>query len=152
DLYAEVGTRFDLSIDLKVPGAAGSILHVARTAGDPSALWLCSRDADLLRRLRSEDPDVRLVQSLGRRRGGGGLERLAAGLARDGIRALNLHESDCSLGVVSLVHRFGLLAFAWDAQEARRIRAVLGMGVDGIYSDHVERMVATVGEWSVGPG
>jgi hypothetical protein len=25
---------------------------------------------------------------------------------------------------------------------------VLEMGVDGIYSDHVERLVAAVGEWS----
>ena len=48
----------------------------------------------------------------------------------------------------TLAHRFDLLAFAWDVQEYRRIRAVLEMGVDGIYSDHVERMLAAVGEWS----
>jgi glycerophosphoryl diester phosphodiesterase len=52
---------------------------------------------------------------------------------------------------VTLAHRFGLLAFAWDAQEYRRIRAVLEMGVDAIYSDHVERLVAAVGEWFAPP-
>jgi len=36
-----------------------------------------------------------------------------------------------ALGLVTLAHRFSLLAFAWDAQEYRRIRAVLQMGVDG---------------------
>ena len=64
-----------------------------------------------------------------------------------GVAALNLRETEWSLGLVTLAHRFDLLAFAWDVQEYRRIRAVLEMGVDGIYSDHVERMVAAVGEW-----
>jgi glycerophosphoryl diester phosphodiesterase len=49
---------------------------------------------------------------------------------------------------VTLAHRFHLRAFAWDVQEYRRMRAVLEMGVDAIYSDHVERMVAAVGEWA----
>jgi hypothetical protein len=33
-------------------------------------------------------------------------------------------------------------------QEVRHLRAVLAMGIDGVYSDHVDRMVATVAEWS----
>ena len=85
---------------------------------------------------------------MGRRAYGDALERHASALARAGIAALNLREAEWSLGLVTLAHRFGLLAFAWDAQEYRRIRAVLEMGVDGIYSDHVERLVAAVGEWS----
>ena len=151
DLYAELGADFELSLDLKVPTVAGPILEVARAVGDPSRLWLCSRDTELLGRVRASHRDVRLVRSFARRSGGSGLERQAAELARDGIAAVNLHEADWSLGVVSLVHRFGLLAFAWDVQEARRIRAALAMGIDAIYSDNVERMVATVGEWSVDP-
>src|SRR5438309_127266 len=77
--------------------------------------------------------------------------RHASTLAKAGIAALNLREAEWSLGLVTLAHRFDLLAFAWDAQEYRRIRAVLEMGVDGIYSDHVERLVAAVGEWSAPP-
>lgn len=151
DLYADLGAGFELSLDLKVPAAAGPVLDVARTAGDPSRLWICSRDTELLGRVRAADTDVRLVRSFARRSGGAGLERQAAELARRGFAAVNLHETDWSLGVVSLVHRFGLLAFAWDVQETRRIRAVLSMGIDAVYCDNVERMVATVGEWSVGP-
>ena len=151
DLYAELGADFELSLDLQNPEVAEPILEVAHAAGDPSRLWLCSRDTERLRRVRTADRDVRLVRSFPRRSGGSGLERQAAELAREGIAAVNLHEADWSLGVVSLVHRFGLLAFAWDVQEARRIRAALGMGIDAIYSDNVERMVATVGEWSVDP-
>ena len=51
-------------------------------------------------------------------------------------------------GLVALFHRFGLKTFAWDTQETRYILAALRQGVDGIYCDRVDRMVATVGEWS----
>jgi glycerophosphoryl diester phosphodiesterase len=147
DLYAELGTGFELSLDLKEPGVAGPILEVARAAGALDRLWLCATGLADLEAIRRADSDVRLVHSLGRRAYGDALERHAAGLVKAGIAALNLREAEWSLGLVTLVHRFSLLAFAWDAQEYRRIRAVLEMGVDAIYSDHVERLVAAVGEW-----
>jgi glycerophosphoryl diester phosphodiesterase len=148
DLYAEVGADFELSLDLKEPEVTGPILAIARAAGAVDRLWLCARDLPDLAAARRADPDVRLVHSMGRRAYGDALERHASTLAKEGIAALNLREAEWSLGLVTLAHRFGLLAFAWDAQEYRRIRAVLEMGVDAIYSDHVERMVAAVGEWS----
>jgi glycerophosphoryl diester phosphodiesterase len=151
DLYAELGTDFELSLDLKEPDLADPILAVARAAGAVDRLWLCARDLPDLARARQADPDVRLVHSMGRRAYGDALERHASTLAKAGIAALNLREAEWSLGLVTLAHRFDLLAFAWDAQEYRRIRALLEMGVDGIYSDHVERLVAAVGEWSAPP-
>ena len=51
--------------------------------------------------------------------------------------------------MVELFHRFGLEVFAWDIQEVRHLRAALAMHIDGIYSDHVHRMVATVAEFDV---
>ena len=51
---------------------------------------------------------------------------------------------------VSLFHRFGVLAFAWDVQEVRHLRAVLRMGIDAVYCDRPDRMVATVSEWVAG--
>jgi glycerophosphoryl diester phosphodiesterase len=151
DLYAELGSNFELSLDLKEPEVVAPILTVARAAGAVDRLWLCAGDLSDLAAARRLDADVRLVHSMGRRAYGDALERHASTLARTGIAALNLREGEWSLGLVTLAHRFGLLAFAWDAQEYRRIRAVLEMGVDGIYSDHVERMVAAVGEWSAPP-
>jgi glycerophosphoryl diester phosphodiesterase len=148
DLYAELGSDFELSLDLKEPDLAGPIAAVARAAGAAERLWLCARDLSDLAVARRAAPDVRLVHSMGRRAYGDALERHASTLAKQGIAALNLRETEWSLGLVTLAHRFDLLAFAWDAQEYRRIRAVLEMGVDAIYSDHVERMVAAVGEWA----
>jgi glycerophosphoryl diester phosphodiesterase len=148
DLYAELGSDFELSLDLKDPPVAGPLLEVAGAAGAIPRLWLCSGDIETLRRVRAADGDVRLVHSMRRRGYGDALERHAAALIREGVAALNLHEAEWSLGLVTLAHRFGLLAFAWDAQEVRRLRALLGMGIDAVYCDHVERMVATVAEWS----
>jgi glycerophosphoryl diester phosphodiesterase len=148
DLYAEVGTDFELSLDLKEPDLTGPIVAVAREAGALDRLWLCARELAELESARRVEPDVRLVHSMGRRAYGDALERHASMLAKAGVAALNLREAEWSLGLVTLTHRFNLQAFAWDAQEYRRIRAVLEMGVDGIYSDHVDRLVAAVGEWS----
>ncbi|HET9772566.1 MAG TPA: glycerophosphodiester phosphodiesterase [Acidimicrobiia bacterium] len=151
DLYGELGSDFELSLDLKEPDVTAPLLRVARDAGAVGRLWLCARDMADLEAARREDPDVRLVHSMGRRNYGDALERHANALANAGIAAVNLPHTEWSLGLVTLAHRFGLLAFAWDVQEYRRIRAVLQMGIDGIYSDHVERMVAAVGEWAAPP-
>jgi glycerophosphoryl diester phosphodiesterase len=150
DLYATLGGDFELSLDLKDREVAEAALDAARAAGAVGRLWLCSPDLDVLVRVRAADPGVRLVHSMGRRRYGDTLEPHAATLAREGVAALNLQEREWSAGLVALVHRFGLAAFAWDVQETRRLRALLGMDIDAVYSDHVERMVATVGAWTTG--
>ena len=151
DLYAECGTDFELSIDAKEPDVIGPMADVARAAGGgaPGRLWVCSPDLEVLRSRRGELADVKLVHSPGF----GGVappafERHAADLASAGIDALNLHHSDWSLGTVTLVHRFGLAGFAWDAQEMRHLLAALRYGIDGVFSDRVDRMVAAVGEWT----
>ena len=46
------------------------------------------------------------------------------------------------------VHRFDVLAFAWDAQEVRQLRAMLRIGIDAVYCDRPERMVETVNSWT----
>ena len=39
-----------------------------------------------------------------------------------------------------LFHRFGVLCFGWDAQQPRVLNELLDMGIDAVYSDHVDRM------------
>jgi glycerophosphoryl diester phosphodiesterase len=153
DLYAEFGTEFELSIDCKQREAARPMVEVARGAGNgaPGRLWLCSASRRLLRDLRDEAPDVKLVYSPGRNPvAPSQMERFAADLAAEGVDCLNLHHSEWTKGLVTLMHRFGLAAFAWDTQETRHILGVLRMDIDGIYCDRVDRMVATVAEWSAG--
>jgi glycerophosphoryl diester phosphodiesterase len=148
ELYEVCGSDYELSVDAKEPAVMRAMADVARAAGAPARLWICSPDLEELRALREPLADVRLVHSPGY----GGLapanfERHCADLASAGIDALNLHHADWSLGTVTLAHRFELQAFAWDTQETRHILAMLRHGIDGIYCDRVDRMVAAVGEW-----
>jgi glycerophosphoryl diester phosphodiesterase len=150
DLYAELGSDYELSLDLKVPEVAAVVLAVAGASAAIPRLWLCSPDVEELKRLRESAEDVHLVHSVRRRAYGDALEGHAAVLVRAGVAVLNMPDREWSLGLVTLAHRFGLLAFAWDVVEVRRIRTLVGMGIDGLYSDHVERLVATVAEWASG--
>jgi glycerophosphoryl diester phosphodiesterase len=147
DVYDAFGAAFELSVDLKDPKAGPALLEVARGVDALERLWVCSPSLDELEPLRAE-PRVRLVHSTHKRAIGVPLERHANDLAAAGIDAINLHHTEWTAGLVALFHRFDVRAFAWDTQEARTIRAVLRMGIDAVYCDRPDRMVAVVGEWS----
>jgi glycerophosphoryl diester phosphodiesterase len=147
DLFETLGNGFELSLDLKDPNAAGPTVEVVRRHGVPERTWLCVGSVGFLTQLRSEYPDVKLVQSRRREKIGGSIERHAAKLAELGIDAMNMHHTDWTAGLVALFHRFEIRAFAWDLQHVRQLRDALAMGVDAVYSDRVDRMVATVAEW-----
>ena len=147
DLYAECGTGYELSLDVKDPAAAEVIAGVARAAGSDATqrLWICHDDWELLASWRKDLSDVRLVDSTRMRDMRKGPERRAAQLSAAGIDAVNLHETEWTGGLTTLFHRFGVLAFGWDAQHERVLRALVKMGIDGVYSDHVDRMVDVIG-------
>jgi len=146
DLYADCGTDFDLSLDVKDPAAAATAVAVARAAGDTvvQRLWLCHPDWELVATWRGLDPHVRLVDSTRAKRLRDGAERRAAALQSAGIDAINLHESDWTGGLAAMFHRFDRYCFGWDAQHERQLDGLLDLGIDGVYSDHVDRMVAAV--------
>jgi glycerophosphoryl diester phosphodiesterase len=147
DVYEELGTAFECSVDVKSPDAAAALVDVARRHGALERLWVCSPDVDVLRPLRAE-PAVKLVHSDRRKAIPVPLERHAHELATVGIDAINLHHSEWSAGLVSLFHRFDVKAFAWDTQEVRHLRAMLRIGIDAVYCDRPERMVETVESWA----
>ena len=149
DVYEELGTAFECSVDVKSPDAAGALVEVARRYGALEQLWVCTPDVEVLRPLRAE-PLVKLVHSDRRRAIPVPLERHAYALGALGIDAMNMHHSEWSAGLVSLFHRFDVKAFAWDAQEVRHLRAMLRIGVDAVYCDNPERMVTTVESWAAG--
>ena len=129
-------------------GVEAPILAVGRSGRRAERLWLCSPSVGTLQGApravdRGEARPLDRAASIS-----GPLERYAANLADAGIDVVNLHHAEWTAGLVELFHRFGVRAFAWDVQEVRHLRAMLTMGVDAIYSDHVDRMVATVAEFS----
>lgn len=147
DVYLELGTGYECSVDVKSADAAAGLVAVAESYDALERLWVCSPDVALLSTLRDEKR-VKLVHSDRRQSIEAPLERHAFDLQTAGIDAMNLHHTEWSAGLVSLFHRFEVRAFAWDTQEVRHIRAVLGMGIDAVYCDRPDRMVATVSEWT----
>jgi glycerophosphoryl diester phosphodiesterase len=140
DLYAECGTGFELSLDVKDPAALDRTLAVARAAGAAERLWLCHHDWERVASWRAVAPDAHLVDSTRLRAMRGSPERRAAALAAAGVDAVNLHSSDWTGGLTTLFHRFEVLCFGWDAQLPRVLDELLDAGIDAVYSDHVDRM------------
>lgn len=142
-LVGLLGADRHLSVDVKDPAAAAPLLG-ALGAEDPTLLsrvWLCHDDHDLLLSWREMAPQVRLVDSTRLRRLDTGPERHAAVLREKGIDAVNLHHTDWTGGLVALYHRFDRLAWGWDAQHSRIIDGLYDMGIDAVFSDHVDRLV-----------
>jgi len=145
DLFEQCGVVYDLSLDVKDPRAASGVLDVASAAGmDLRRLWLCHHDWNTVAGWRELSDEVRLVDSTRLRRLKEGPERRAATLAEARIDCINLHHTDWTAGLTTLFHRFEVLAFGWDAQHEHVLDTVLATGVDGVYSDHVDRMLAAL--------
>ncbi|WP_420638103.1 glycerophosphodiester phosphodiesterase [Candidatus Poriferisocius sp.] len=153
ELYDACGGDFELSLDLKDHEAAPAVIRSVDAAAERTGralrdrLWLCHPDVDLLADLRRQWPDVRLCNSTRLSRMGKGPERRAAVLAEAGIDSVNLHQTDWTGGLVTLFHRFGVWCFGWDAQQPRVLDELLDMGIDAVYSDHVDRMTTALGRW-----
>ncbi len=141
ELYDVCGADFDLSLDIKDDDAAPEVIRVARSYDAESKLWLCHGSHQLVATWRALSSTVRLVDSARIKRMSEGPERRAAALAEAGIDAVNLHRSEWSGGLIAMFHRFELVAFAWDCQFSRVMDDLLDKGIDGLYSDHVDRMV-----------
>lgn len=141
ELYDDVGTAVPLSLDVKDPAAFEATVEVAEQAGAAELLWLCHPDWELVATWRRRSDAIRLVDSTRLGRMKEGPERRAARLRDAGIDCCNMHESDWTAGLTTLFHRFGIECFGWDAQQPRILGQLLDRGVDGVFSDHVDRMV-----------
>jgi glycerophosphoryl diester phosphodiesterase len=146
DLYSVLGTDFDLSVDAKHPEVTDPMLDVAADAGALERLWVCLDRREDVFALRPRT-SARVVHSQRKDRLGVPIERHAYELGEAGIDAMNFHHREWTAGLVALFHRFDVRCFAWDAQEVRHIEALCAMGIDAIYCDRPERLVATVREF-----
>lgn len=153
ELYNECGVDFELSLDLKDSDSTAAVVNSVDEFADRTGLplrerlWLCHPEVETLVGIRERWPDVRLCNSTRLGRMDGGPERRAAVLAEAGIDSVNLHQTDWTGGLVTLFHRFGVLCFGWDAQQPRVLNELLDMGIDAVYSDHVDRMRAALDGW-----
>ena len=142
-LFDECGTDYQLSLDLKAKGTGDAVIDVVADADEDllGRLWLCAATVEELVALRPVNARVRLVHSTRLSRLAAGPERAAAVLADVGIDAVNLHYTDWTGGLVALFHRFERVAFGWDLQYDHVLHPAVRMGLDGVYSDHVDLMM-----------
>jgi glycerophosphoryl diester phosphodiesterase len=144
DLYRSCGTDYELSLDVKDAAAAPAVVDEAIELGAVDRLWLCHPSWRQLARWRPLSPGLRLVDSTGRASMGEGPAHRATELAEAGIDAVNLHRREWSRPLVETFHDHGRLALAWDAQRSRSLARLVAMGIDAVYSDHVEVMMAAL--------
>jgi glycerophosphoryl diester phosphodiesterase len=144
ELLEHCGTGFHLSLDLKDPDATGAVFATVRNADETmlERLWLCDWDLPRTIARRAAFPDVRIVDSTRVSRIKEGPERRAATLAEHGVDAVNLRRDDWTGGLSALFHRFERVAFGWDLQLDYQLAEGLRMGLDGVFSDHVDVMRA----------
>ena len=143
EMLENCGTNYELSLDVKNIEVFSTIAQVV--AGiDPSMLnrlWLCHPSKDVLVENRKITEGCRLVDSTRLSKIKEGPERRAATLSSLGIDACNMHITDWNGGLVALFHRFNVISFGWDLQHESILVNGIRMGLDGVFSDWVDRMV-----------
>jgi glycerophosphoryl diester phosphodiesterase len=141
ELLDRCGSAYHLSLDLKDAASGQRVIDVVREAAPAllPRLWLCAPQYQTLLPLR--DQGARLVDSTRLHKIKEGPERRAAVLANEGIDAINMFHTDWNGGLVTLFHRFERIAFSWGIQEEHLLQRTFWMGIDGLYSDHPDRMM-----------
>lgn len=148
EYYDALGTNLPLSLDVKDPAAFESIVATAREAGGDAEeqLWLCVPDYRQLVEWRTHT-SAKLVDSTRLSRLKEGPERRADRLREVGVDAINLRHGDWSGGMIATFHRFGIVTLGWDAQQPREIANLIDIGIDGLYSDHADRMAEAIRQY-----
>lgn len=141
ELIESCGSNYDLSLDLKDAASGQRVIDVVAEAAPAmlERIWLCAPQWETMLSLRGQG--AKLVDSTRLSRMKEGPERRAANLRENGIDAVNLHHTDWNGGMVALFHRFERATFGWDMQEPHILQAGFRMGLDGVYSDWVDRMI-----------
>jgi glycerophosphoryl diester phosphodiesterase len=140
ELYAELGSDYELSLDVKHEDAAPEVLRVAEAAAATPRLWLCHWNWRKLLPWRKASKAVRLVDSTSVAHMHTPAPARAARMRELGIDALNLHHGDWTRELHEAFSAEGRLGFAWDLQQKEDLAAALALGAAAIYSDHVDRM------------
>lgn len=154
-LYRELGSDFELSIDVKDPDAFGPALEVAGRAGATHRLWLVHDSLYTLHRIRRASDEVRLVHEARLpdlvRQTVHPFEHMDK-LAKAGIDAQNTHWSRWTPELVDAAHRRGILAFGSIAQRRDQMERALRKGLDGLYTDFVKDLAEVAREFQAATG
>lgn len=140
ELYSRCGIDYELLLELRDAASFEVVVESARTAGALDRLWLTHDDLDTLTAWREEQPEIRYIHSTRLADLPRGPEQHAARLRERSISGVSIPYSEWTAGHVALFHRFSRLTVGWMPEHERQILELLKMGIDGVVSEHVERM------------
>jgi glycerophosphoryl diester phosphodiesterase len=145
ELYELAGREVELALDVNDPAAAPAVVAAARDAGAEERLWLCHWSWRTAAGWRALSRAARLVDSTRARHMRTPPALRAVRMAQVGLDAINLPAEDWRPDWLEVFRREGRLALAWDAHDEATIARLAELGVDGIFGDHVDRLVRVLG-------
>jgi glycerophosphoryl diester phosphodiesterase len=140
-LYETAGTDFELAVDVRVAATAAAVVAVADRYAATDRLWLFAAAPAELGDLEGVRRGITVRGNTLRSRG---RARALAHAREIGVDVVNARWMWWSRAIVGEVHTLGMLAFGYDAQQRRSLDRAVAIGLDGIFCDHVERMLAAI--------
>jgi glycerophosphoryl diester phosphodiesterase len=141
ELYEACGTDFALAIDVKTDAIAAAIVEVAKRYDATADLWIIAPAATQLANITGARRAVTIRGNVIRSR----QRRAVLAQARDvGVDAINARWMWWNASIVNEVHALGMLAFGYDAQRRPSLNRSVRIGLDGVFSDHVHRMIEAI--------
>ena len=138
DVYAKCGIDFDLAVDVRLPEVAAAVVDMARAHDAAERLWLVGGSVELLTAWHDLHHPGHLAMSIRlAERGRGSIARAVEARAD----ALNMRWMWWTRPFVRRVQSAGLLAFGYDVQSSFAVRRCRALGLDGVFSDRVEKLV-----------
>jgi glycerophosphoryl diester phosphodiesterase len=140
ELYQACGTNFAFAVDVQSPVIAAAVAKVAGGFGAADRLWVVAPHSahleavDLGAARRAVTVRGEVMRSWRRR-------AVLPQMKDAGVEAINARWMWWSRSMVREVHDLGMLAFGYDAQRRWSLERSFRIGLDGVFSDHVDRML-----------
>jgi len=141
-------TRIPFNLELKrgkqadYPGLEQASLEAVNQRGLLPRMLFSSFYDPVLARLRALSPEARVALLISRKFPQRAVERAKA----LGAEALNPEDSLVTAGLVREAHAAGLAVYVFTVDEEAELRRFLELGVDGIFTNHPDRLRAIVDE------
>lgn len=144
ELYERCGTDFTLAVDVKTTPVASAMVDIAKRYGAAHNLWVVMPETSA-RELATLDGGHRAITIRGEVLRHPKRRRAAlAAAAEIHVEAVNARWMWWNRSIVAEVHGVDMLAFGYDAQHSFSLNRSVRLGLDGVFSDHVDRMIAAL--------
>jgi glycerophosphoryl diester phosphodiesterase len=137
EVFDAVGARCGLNVELKSDGIERKVISIIRAHEAIATAMVSSFEWEWLRTVRMFDPDVKL--GLLAEENPAALVTSAAAMR---AYAINPRFDMVNATLCEAAHGRGLKVLTWTVDSVEAMRALIGMGVDGIMTNYPERLAA----------